>query len=139
MSEEPRRWLKLLVPLAGLSVVPLIGLIYAATTTFGAGAAKADASSSSIDADAGSSRSSTTKTGSSRFPKSTPGRNASAKLCCEKLHDLAQVAEIDKRATYLAAGTACEAADDDREAFRQVASITGGERVELPPECKSNP
>ncbi len=132
MSERPQRWLRLLVPIAGLSVVPLVGLVYAATTTFGPSTEKPESSATPFNgADAGTTKPRT------RTAKPGAARTAGAKLCCEKLHELAQTSEVDKRATFLAAGAACEAADSDVEAFKQVNSICGGERVDIPPECKS--
>ncbi len=133
MAQGPKRWLKLLVPIGGLSIVPLVGIVYAATTTFGGAGAKPSASGLSVlEADAAPAARPRTRGG-----QPAPPRNASAKACCDKLHELAQTAEVDKRATFLAAGAACDAAETDAAAYRQVASVCGGDRTDIPPECKA--
>ena len=134
MSEGPRRWVKLLVPIAGLSVIPLVGLIYAATTTFAPGSEKKEPSASPSDSSAPG-----RTQPRANLPRSGVPRAAEAKICCEKLRELAQTSEVDQRATFLAAGAACDAADNDEQAFKQVTSICGGERVDIPSECKNVP
>lgn len=135
MAEGPRRWLRIVLPIGGLSIVPLAGLIYAATASVGGSDAKP--TSSSLDLLSGSAAPTMPSPARPKPAKPAPPRAANAKACCEKLRGLAQTSEeVDKRATYLAAGAACDAAETDDQAFKQVASICGGDRTEIPAECK---
>ena len=128
------RWIKLALPIAGLSAIPVIGLGYVAVATIGP--TKTSAAEADSDSDAPKAGSASKRSGS-KSARSTgrKPRDDAARLCCEKLVDLAQSAEIEKRSTYLNASKACDAAESDEEAVKQVASIIGGDRLEVPPEC----
>lgn len=145
MAEGIPRWVKMAVPIAGLSIVPVLGFGYIAVASLGPSKAAASSASADLDPDSAGpgeagpkGKSKSTGSKSSKSPKSKAPRDDVARLCCEKLVDLAQSAEIEQRSTYLNASKACESAESDDEALRQVASNLGLEKIDIPPECKGN-
>jgi hypothetical protein len=147
------KWVLTALPIAGLAIVPLAGLVYVSTASFGkpASSASPSASASSLtvpihedelpnDPVVGK-RSTTPKVAkpSGLFPNAgglAGGRekDAATKLCCEKLSDLAQNSDVGARASYSAAAAACNAAPSSAGALKQVASILDGH--EVPSECE---
>lgn len=147
--------LKIVLPLVGLSLLPLAGLVYTASASFGP---KTKASSSAA---AGSARKTAAKPiddGDDEPPPAldvttpTPkgptvvvkptsllrsgGQSKAPQhaLCCEKLSDMAQSATPKDKATLLAAASACSAASSFEGALKQVAGIVEGS-VDVPSEC----
>ncbi|HTJ80693.1 MAG TPA: hypothetical protein VL400_03185 [Polyangiaceae bacterium] len=145
-------WLWVALPVAGLLVVPTVGLVYAATSDFGHGAASSSADAledgllpGETDAEAGAGKSTTgakrpirsRKTTAATRPRgSQKPRVDGAALCCAKLDELGKTAPLESRGTYLAAARVCEAADDEETAKKQARSAVGAARAEVPDECK---
>jgi hypothetical protein len=128
-----RRWLWVALPIAGLSIVPLIGLVYAATATFGKGAEAEEATDVEAGGDGGVAKKGKTK---GKTPKSTTKpRTDGAAECCAKLRELGKTAPLDARASYLSAAQACEAAPDEERAFKIAKSNVQTAKHELPDEC----
>lgn len=150
--------LKIVLPLVGLSLLPLAGLVYAATATFGPKTSASAAASSSAgkraapksadDLDEEGAGASTI--GPTTTPPSGPvpvvkatslgrhGANSKSPqqtLCCEKLMEMSQTAGAKDKATLLAAASSCSAAPSLDGALKQVAGIIEG-AVELPNECQ---
>lgn len=143
-------WLWVALPVGGLLVVPMFGLFYTATTSFGKDDAEASASASSAESDeaededdepagAGAFRKTSKKTSrkKSKAAKGSRPRADSAAVCCAKLHELGKTEEVENRSRYLSAAAACEAAPNAETAFRRVASSLRIGKVEGPPECES--
>lgn len=145
-------WLWVALPVAGLLIVPTVGLVYAATSDFGHGAASSSADAladgllpGETDAAAGAGRSTTgakRPIRSRKSPVATRPRSSQkprvdgAALCCAKLDELGKTAPLESRGTYLAAARVCEAADDEETAKKQARSAVGAARAEVPDECK---
>lgn len=147
------RWL-LGVGLGGLLLVPVVGTVYLGVADFGGGEAATIGSSAprlrarapgapgaitDDDGEDGASADPRTRPGTGEGPSSTrreaKPRTDGAVLCCTKLRELGKGAPLDTRASYLAAATACDAAPSADRAFKQVQSVLGGSRVEIPDEC----
>lgn len=146
--------LKIVLPLVGLSLLPLAGLVYAATASFGPKASSSASASASAgkraapkavddpdDEAPGAPIGPTTPTGPVPIVKATSlGRtgantkNPQHTLCCEKLTEMSQTAGAKDKATLLAAASSCSAASSFEGALKQVAGIIEG-AVELPNEC----
>ncbi|MBK6516137.1 MAG: hypothetical protein IPG04_19065 [Polyangiaceae bacterium] len=137
-------WLWVALPIAGLSVVPLVGLAYTATTTFGKGGDTVDSASSAdaLDDEDGatgaavSKKKTPAKKSTARAKGSRP-RSDSAGACCTALHELGKTEPIDQRGRYLSAAAACEAAPDADTALKRVASSLRLAKIEPPPECEA--
>lgn len=128
-----RRWLWVALPIVGLSIVPLVGLVYAATATFGKASAEGadEDEEGSVDGGAGKKGKARTKT-SKAAPKP---RSDGAAECCAKLRELGKTAPLDARATYLSAAQACESAPDEDRALKIARSNVQTAKHELPEEC----
>jgi hypothetical protein len=127
-------WLRVAVPVAGLLIVPTVGLLYAATTSFDPSAETA------AEGETGDT-SATSKGGKKKLPKgmksSPKPRSDGAADCCAKLHDLGRTAPVDQRAAYLSAAQACDAAPDEDKAMQAAKSTVKSSRQDLPPECEN--
>lgn len=149
------RWL-LGLGLGGLLLVPILGTAYLGVADFGpteavpSGAASGGAAagkrgravaqpSEPADEDAAEAADPRarpgTSDGTSNTRREAKPRTDGAVLCCTKLRELGKGAPLDTRASYLAAAAACDAAPSEDRAFKQVQSVLGGSRVELPDEC----
>ncbi len=134
-SRAPSRrhaWLRIALPLVGLSLVPAVGLIYAATASFGKAEEEGEeAAGASVDGGAA-------KKGKIK-PKAAKGapkpRTDGAAECCAKLRELGKTAPLDARASYLSAAQACEAAPDEDRALKVAKSNVQTAKHELPEEC----
>lgn len=129
-----------MLPVAGLLVIPSVGLVYTATTTFGKGADES-ASASSVDLDEeipGVAK--RTRSGSSskktKTPKSSHPRSDSAGPCCLKLRELGTTLPVEERGRYLSAATTCEGAPDSDVAIKRVNSNLKVGGAEVPTECE---
>ncbi|MFO0617716.1 MAG: hypothetical protein U0414_34295 [Polyangiaceae bacterium] len=146
--------LKIVLPLVGLSLLPLAGLVYAATASFGPKARASSSASAVVSSkkpaakpaddmeDEGAPGAEPKPAGPTPVAKPTAlgklGANSRAPqhtLCCEKLSDMGQSASPKDKATLLAAASACSAAPSFEGALKQVASIVDG-AVDLPSECQ---
>jgi hypothetical protein len=154
---------KLVLPLVGLSLLPLAGLVYAATTSFGpktpaaaSGSAVASARKGArqlddLDDDAPIPPGPTGNMAMDLTPKAPRGPvpvvkptfkgtgNSKAPdhaLCCEKLSDMSQSASAKDKATLSAAIAACSSAASYEGAMNQVAGILDGTTIDIPNECK---
>jgi len=149
-----RSWLWIALPVGALLVVPTVGLVYAATSSFGHGP-KEDASGAVVlggDAPGesdGDDRVGTSpanpaakkptrgrKTGAARVRTTQKPRTDGAQICCAKLDELGKSAPLDSRGTYLAAARLCTSADDEESAKKQARSAVAVGRAEVPEECK---
>lgn len=145
-------WLWVALPITGLMLVPTIGLLYAATTTFGVGEPATADSATPADGDEdgaptpgaktkGGASKKVSKSGKTLKPTKSAGHTAGrprsdeASLCCTKLRELGKTAEIAERAPYLSAASSCEAASDAEIAWKRVKSQLAVAKLELPPEC----
>ncbi len=138
-------WLWVALPVAGLLVVPLVGLVYAATSTFGKGepetATSAALAPNDDDAEPGKpgaatkSRKTTAKKPSAKGRAGKP-RSDAASPCCAKLHELGKTAEVGERAPYLSAAAACDAAPDADKAYARVKANLKTSKTEVPAECE---
>lgn len=134
-----RSWIWSMLPVAGLLVIPAVGLFYTATTSFGKGADSAAAGSAEADEDAppgtkktrGASSSKRTKTSKTSHP-----RNDSAGPCCLKLRELGTTLPVEERGRYLSAATTCEGAPDSDVALKRVNSNLKVGGAEVPAECE---
>ncbi len=143
-------WVWVALPVAGLLVVPLAGLVYAMTSSFGhdaaglaSGAPVTEGAEGELDGDlrtttpAGARKSTAkTKRTTAKAKTSQKPRSDGAAVCCAKLEELGKSAPLDTRGTYLAAARVCEAADDAETAFKQARSAVGAARAEVPEECQ---
>ncbi len=128
-------WLRIALPIAGLLVVPFVGLVYAATASFG----KAEEDETTEEAGAATADGGKAKKGKGKAKSAkatTKPRTDGAAECCEKLRELGKTAPIDQRATYLSAAQACEAAPDEDRALRVARSNVKTAKHELPAECE---
>jgi hypothetical protein len=146
------RWL-LGLGFGGLLVVPIVGTVYLSVADFGPTEAAAVGSSTAggrLRAPVGpGSVTDDDDATEPEDPRARPGTRESAALgrreakprtdatsiCCTKLRELGKGASLESRASYLAAATACDAAPNEERAFKQVQSVLGGSRVEIPDEC----
>lgn len=137
-------WLWVALPVAGLSVVPIVGLAYTATTSFGKGPDALDSATSAESPDEEDGppgaavtkrKTSTTKKPTSARGKSSRPRSDSAGPCCAVLHDLGKSEPVEQRGRYLSAASACEAAPDADTALKRVASSLRLAKIDPPPEC----
>jgi len=149
-----RTHLVTLLPVAALAIVPLAGLVYVAFASPPVPRAPAPApQGSNITAripaaelpespfvSEPKTRQATPQPGALVQPAAPPtdpaARDAARHLCCEKLTDLAQRAEVSVRATFQAASAACNAAPDLASAQAQVAAIILGSGAAMPTECQ---
>lgn len=128
-----RAWLRVALPLVGLSLVPAVGLIYAATASFGKGSDETAADEEAAGVDGGVAKKGRAK---SKAPKAAPKpRTDGAAECCSKLRELGKTAPLDARASYLSAAQACESAPDEDRAFKIAKSNVQTAKHELPEEC----
>lgn len=143
--------LKIVLPLVGLSLLPLAGLVYAATASFGPKTkASASASASSAkrsapkpaddldEGDASDAKPASAPTAAKPTGAARPAANSKAAqqtFCCEKLSDMARSAAPKEKATLLAAASACSAAPSWEGALKQINTVIDG-AVELPNECR---
>lgn len=138
----------LLVPalaVGGLLVLPAVGLVYAATTTFGADEPDAATSGAAVDEDgepvpAGAKKGKTARkpitTASSRVrAKGTP-RTDEAAECCAALHENAKSAPVEQRGVLLSAAQACESATTPAVAKRRVATQLRSLQITAPEACE---
>ncbi|NUP05071.1 MAG: hypothetical protein HOW73_03305 [Polyangiaceae bacterium] len=140
---RPPSWLWVALPITGLLLVPLIGLLYAATTSFGKGdeenadaATSADLEEGDEPATGAAARRKKATAKKARSTKSTSrARTDSAAICCAKLHELGKTEPVEDRSRYLSAAAACEAASDAETAFKRVASSLRIAKLSPPPEC----
>jgi hypothetical protein len=142
-------WLWVALPVTGLLIVPLVGLVYAATSSFGrdsaassaSGAPVGDLGDGELDGDL-----STTQVGNKKTPSkarrapakartSQKPRTDGAAICCAKLEELGKTAPLESRGTYLAAARVCGSADDEETALKQARSAVKAARAEVPEEC----
>lgn len=128
-----RRWLWVALPVAGLSIVPLVGLVYAATATFGKSAGAEESADEEVSADGGPGKKGKARTKTSK-PTTKPRTDGAAE-CCAKLRELGKSAPLDARASYLSAAQACESAPDEERAFKIAKSNVLTAKHELPEEC----
>jgi len=140
-------WIFIVLPVVGLSIVPVFGLIHAATTSFGKGegtdsSASAAANDDDDDEATGSPGAGATKRGAraarSRRSKSSRPRSDSASICCAKLRELGKTSAIEERSKYLSAATSCDNAPDVDTALRRVANSLRASGAEVPSECQSD-
>ena len=128
---KSRRWIWVALPVVGLSIVPLVGLVYAATASFGKASAESGEDAEAADGGPGKKGKARTKT-SKASPKP---RTDGAAECCAKLRELGKTAPLDARATYLSAAQACESAPDEDRALKIARSNVQTAKHELPDEC----
>lgn len=129
-----------MLPVAGLLVIPSVGLVYTATTTFGKGADES-ASASSADTEDGVPGAKRTRSGSTsskrtKTPKTSHPRSDSAGPCCVKLRELGTTLPVEERGRYLSAATTCEGAPDADVAIKRVNSNLKVGGSEVPTECE---
>jgi hypothetical protein len=152
------KWLFTVLPLAGLGVLPLAGLVYVAVAPSSPNPTGATSTPSNTTAVIRASdlpdspfvshpmetpppRPTSFVAGAMNHaafaaPATAVQRDAAKHLCCEKLTDLAQAAEVSVRATFQAASAACNGAPTNDDAYRQVASIIEGSAAAVPSECR---
>jgi hypothetical protein len=138
-------WLWVALPIVGLSIVPLVGLVYAATTTFGATAEPAGSGSAgALDEDGeallpGATKGSKTKakSKSGSTTKTTSSRGDEADACCNKLRELGKSAEKAARTKYLGAASLCQSANDPEAAYKRVERNLKIGSLDIPEECVS--
>jgi hypothetical protein len=130
-------WLRIALPIVGLLLVPSVGLIYAATATFGKSEGETGADEEVVGADGGRTKRTKAAKGKSTGAGkgTTKPRTDGAASCCEKLRELGKTAPIDARGSYLSAAQACEAAPDEDRAFRIARSNVQTAKHEVPEEC----
>lgn len=154
-STRGSRWL-LGLGIVGLLLVPILGTAYLGFADFGTTEAAPSSAPSGASAAGRRGRAATepgepaddgpaepadprarpgTRDSTSTARREAQPRTDGAVLCCTKLRELGKGAPLDTRASYLAAATACDAAPSEDRAFKQVQSVLGGSRVELPDEC----
>lgn len=154
--------LKIVLPLVGLSILPLAGLVYAASASFGpktkasssasASAAKKSTAKPADDLDGPEAEGDTTadtkpakapavsKPGAGRpIGNNAVGHNKAAQqtFCCEKLSDMARSASPQDKATLSAAASACSASPNWEGALKQIMTVVDG-AFELPNECQNH-
>ncbi|MFO0554228.1 MAG: hypothetical protein U0271_37960 [Polyangiaceae bacterium] len=146
-SLRPRaNWIWVALPVGGLMILPVVGLVYAATGSFGKDAAGASASGSAalLDEDdpAGALGAAKGKKTAKKSPtsKTSAGRlghprSDEAAECCAKLHELGRTLPVDERSIYLSAAASCDSAPDAELAFRRVRSQLGVAMSDVPAEC----
>lgn len=140
-SRSSATWLWIALPIVGLSIVPVIGLVYAATTSFGKGA-DASAESATVledDLDGTGVPGAKKKSTSSRKTKTTKtasARTDEAETCCAKLRDLGKTAEIAERSKFLGAASLCQGAADAQTAYKRVERNLRVAGIDIPPECE---
>jgi hypothetical protein len=131
------------VPVGGLLVIPIIGLVYAATASFvdeppssSARAAGSDLADDDDEPGPTGTKATRRKAPRSRAAAGGPKRHDEAAVCCNKLEQLGRTAPMEERGAYVAGAAACKAAPDAERAFAQAASVIGGSRGEVPEECQ---
>jgi hypothetical protein len=119
-------WLKLALPIVLLSLVPIVGTVYAMVADFGPTATAEGAASGS--AAAGSKR---------KRPSAVKGEGkADLEACCEKLREAGTEGEIEKRATFLSAAEICENATTAKAGFKGIKSALKTDYQNVPAECE---
>lgn len=143
-------WLWVALPVAGLLIVPMIGLVYAATSTFGRGEPEPSSSVPLDDGDdlsepgvgipgiskAGTKKAKRTTTGSRAGKMSAKPRSDSAAPCCARLHELGKTSPLDVRPAFLSAAAACDAAPDADKALLRAKGNLRATKAEIPEECE---
>lgn len=146
-SSSRTSWLWVALPVTGLLIVPMIGLVYAATSTFGKGEPEPSSSvpldegddppePGVLGAKAGGKKPKRTTTGSRVGKMGAKPRTDSAAACCSRLHELGKTAPLDVRPPYLSAAAACDAAPDADKAFLRVKGNLRATKAEIPEECE---
>jgi hypothetical protein len=141
-----RSWLLPGIAIGGLMLVPLVGLAYAATTSFGKdapadGSAKPAAEddddepgAKSTKASKGSKTKKPTSAASAKSRNKAP-RSDEAAPCCEALRDLGKEAPVEQRAAYLSAASSCDAASSAAIAKKRVGNQLRTAKVDVPEAC----
>lgn len=120
-------WLKLALPIVLLSLVPIVGTVYAMVADFGP-KATAEEGAASGSAAAGTKR---------KRPTAAKGEGkADLEACCERLREMGTEGAIDKRATFLAAAEICENATTAKAGFKGVKSALKTDYQSVPSECE---
>lgn len=146
--------LKIVLPLVGLSLLPLAGLVYAASASFGPKTkASSSASASSAkrapkpaddldgpESDGDAADRTPAKPPTAAKPTGVGravgnSKAAQQTFCCEKLSDMARSASPQDKATLSAAASACSASPSWEGAQKQIAAVIDG-AMELPNECQ---
>lgn len=145
-SSTQRSWLWVALPVGGLLVVPMIGLFYAATSSFGKAEPDAPGSAALEDGDeptdpatpgVKSKRAKRSTTGSRSPTMGQKPRSDGAAACCAKLHELGRTAPLDVRPAYLSSASSCDRAPDADRAFSRVKGNLKATKAELPEECEN--
>lgn len=141
-----RAWLLPGIAIGGLMLVPLVGLAYTATTSFGKdapadGSAKPAAEddddepgAKSTKASKGSKTKKPTSAASAKSRSKAP-RSDEAAPCCEALRELGKEAPVEQRAAYLSAASSCDAASSAAIAKKRVGNQLRTAKVDVPEAC----
>jgi hypothetical protein len=139
-----RSWLLPGIAIGGLMLVPLVGLAYAATTSFGKDA-PADGSAKPAEDDDDEPGAKTAKTSKAKAKKPTSASSArsrnkaprsdEAAPCCEALRELGKEAPVEQRAAYLSAASSCDAASSAAIAKKRVGNQLRTAKVDVPEAC----
>lgn len=115
-------WLKVALPVVLLSLVPILGTVYAMVGDFAASSpAKSDSSA---------------RASASKKKDGSAGGSAELSACCDKLRELGSEGDLDKRPTYLAAAEVCENAVSAKSGFKAVKSVLKTDYQLVPSECQ---
>lgn len=128
----------------GLLVLPAVGLVYAATTSFGLNETAPASSATALDdegepvktaAKKAKTRKPVSAASSKARPKGEP-RTDEAAECCAALQESVKTAPVEQRSIILSAIEACESATTPIVARRRVSTQLRSLRVKIPDACE---